>query len=518
MNKISKRVRKSLSISMIILMLIGSFIIQPSKTYANSNIDHTNGARAAAVVGLADIAVTVLHNLIRSAWQPSLPNSEPVWRSNENGADVRERLLRYDDRGPEEIFLEGFVPHNAERTVYEYVWDLLDYVAGRTDTDVTPFVSTTRPEIGPNGEIRQWMPDMMFRTRYVYEIFAPGGIDVNASLGSGSPYPEQLEITFPGGIRREFIRSVRVYEGENLDELTEIIMNPYFQGLSDLPNIIIPEGVNVRMWDEKESFSSKEQIKPYEDKAKDPMKVPGHVEKDPYKDDPNNPKRIPDGEYAIKSSINQNVVVDLSKVESYEPVHAFEYLGKLNQKWIFTYNKYYKAYYIKNKQNPELVLDAKSSNDKSDVWVKRAGSLSSLWLPEPTEDGYYKLRNYADPKLVLDLAGGGTSNGNRIQVAENSKDPQYLPNQKWKISPVSYQTIKDGEYTIKSSIDQNVVVDLSKVELHGPVHAYEYLGILNQKWIFTYNKDYKAYHIKNKQNPELVLDAKSSNDKSGVWV
>ncbi|OTP24826.1 hypothetical protein A5802_002981, partial [Enterococcus mundtii] len=248
--------------------------------------------------------------------------------------------------------------------------------------------------------------------------------------------------------------------------------------------------------------------------SKDPQYLPNQK----WKISPVSYQTIKDGEYTIKSSIDQNVVVDLSKVELHGPVHAYEYLGILNQKWIFTYNKDYKAYHIKNKQNPELVLDAKSSNDKSGVWVKSAGDISSLWLPELTQDGYYKLRNYAYPKLMLDLAGGGTSNGNRIQVAENSKDPQYLPNQKWKISPVSYQTIKDGEYTIKSSIDQNVVVDLSKVELHGPVHAYEYLGILNQKWIFTYNKDYKAYHIKNKQNPELVLDAKSSNDKSGVWV
>lgn len=356
MDKRSKRIRKSLTISMVILMLMGCFIIQPSETYANSNIDRTNGARAAAVASISDIAAAVLHNLMRTAWQPRLPNSEPVWRSNVNGADVRERLLRYDDRGPEEIFLEGFAPHNAERTIYDYLWNLLDYVAGRTDAEVTPFVSTTRPEIGPNGEIMQWTPDSMFRTSHVYEIFAPGGIDINASLGSGSPYPEQLEITFPGGIRREFIRSVRVYEGDNLDELTEIIINPYFQGPSDLPNIIIPEGVNVRMWDEKESFSRNEQSKTSSDKPINPMKVPGHVKKDPYKDNLTNPKRIPNGEYTIESSINQNVVADLSGSHTGDGVQAYQYQGRKSSKWRFTYNDLRNAYTINSFESPELVL------------------------------------------------------------------------------------------------------------------------------------------------------------------
>ncbi|OTP24827.1 hypothetical protein A5802_002982 [Enterococcus mundtii] len=187
------------------------------------------------------------------------------------------------------------------------------------------------------------------------------------------------------------------------------------------------------------------------------------------------------------------MVVDLSKVELHGPVHAYEYLGILNQKWIFTYNKDYKAYHIKNKQNPELVLDAKSSNDKSGVWVKSAGDISSLWLPELTQDGYYKLRNYAYPKLMLDLAGGGTSNGNRIQIAEDSKDPQYLPNQKWFFNRVDQGIVADGEYAISTKLNYKKVIDFYQDKFIIVLNDNWNLG--TSAWELRYYSTKKAYKI-----------------------
>lgn len=37
-------------------------------------------------------------------------------------------------------------------------------------------------------------------TPYVYEVRAPGGIDVNDSLGPMSPFPSELEVAFTGGV------------------------------------------------------------------------------------------------------------------------------------------------------------------------------------------------------------------------------------------------------------------------------------------------------------------------------
>ncbi|WP_170963007.1 hypothetical protein, partial [Bacillus cereus] len=65
--------------------------------------------------------------------------------------------------------------------------------------------------------------------------------------------------------------------------------------------------------------------------------------------------------------------------------------------------------------------------------------------------------------------------------------------QKWKIEPVSYRPLEDGEYQIKSSIDQNEVVDLAEHafgsnEHSANVYAYHNYKTENQKWKFTYDK------------------------------
>lgn len=58
----------------------------------------------------------------------------------------------------------------------------------------------------------RWQPRGF--NQFEYEIFAFGGIDVNYVLGSNHRYANQHEIAFPGGIRREFIRSAREYDAD----------------------------------------------------------------------------------------------------------------------------------------------------------------------------------------------------------------------------------------------------------------------------------------------------------------
>lgn len=84
--------------------------------------------------------------------------------------------------------------------------------------------------------------------RFQYGVFAHGGIDVNALLGNYN-FSNQNEVTFPGGIRREFIRSARQYGGTRLVAIWD---NPYFDptqngpyapSWQDLPHVI--RGTNV---------------------------------------------------------------------------------------------------------------------------------------------------------------------------------------------------------------------------------------------------------------------------------
>ncbi|MFF9844317.1 putative T7SS-secreted protein [Streptomyces sp. NPDC013740] len=100
------------------------------------------------------------------------------WRTSD------EPLFRNDARGPDEIFRDGFKPWNNSHT------DLDAYVK---DNQHSVYVGTTRD------------PNLPWNKQYVYDIDAPGGIDVNKSV-LDNPYKHEQEIAFPGGVRAENIK------------------------------------------------------------------------------------------------------------------------------------------------------------------------------------------------------------------------------------------------------------------------------------------------------------------------
>lgn len=132
-----------------------------------------------------------------------------VWREGQ------EPLYRSDNREPADIFASGFEPRDTSNT------DLREYVA---HDEPSAFVSTSyREDIGDD-----------FGGKYTYEINAPGGIDVNKTIGEHELSYEE-EVSFPGGVRSEYIKSAMPYEYAT-GELGEPIPNPNY----------IPEGERVR--------------------------------------------------------------------------------------------------------------------------------------------------------------------------------------------------------------------------------------------------------------------------------
>lgn len=125
---------------------------------------------------------------------------KPVWR------DTTEPLYRSDGRDPSVIFQEGFKPLNPDEV------NLRQFV---NTNNPSAFVSTTRdPELYKN-----WGKE--FR----YEVEAPGGIDVNQSLGP-HPLQHEAEIAFPGGVDPRFIKGVHRVNPDG--SLGEWIPNPNF--------------------------------------------------------------------------------------------------------------------------------------------------------------------------------------------------------------------------------------------------------------------------------------------------
>lgn len=109
---------------------------------------------------------------------------DPAWRTD------RDTVWRMDGREPDEVFENGFAPKDPSYT------DLAGYVADKDQESA--FVSTSRWD----------MIQHQFKTRWMYEIDAPGGIDVPETLGENFQKwtRSEREVAFPGGIRPEFVR------------------------------------------------------------------------------------------------------------------------------------------------------------------------------------------------------------------------------------------------------------------------------------------------------------------------
>jgi hypothetical protein len=148
---------------------------------------------------------------------PANPNGDTHFRIDQAP------LVRDDSRDPLDIFNNGFAPRDPANT------NLASFVGG----DPGAFVSTTRkPHLNHLGHSGP------FETVFRYPIDAPGGIDVNATLGDTNIFDDQDEVAFPGGIRRENIAEAeRVGNGQGPLELWPFHVNRNFDPSAPNPHL-----------------------------------------------------------------------------------------------------------------------------------------------------------------------------------------------------------------------------------------------------------------------------------------
>lgn len=124
--------------------------------------------------------------------------------------DTDEPLYRFDDRPPDEVFVDDFEPKNPDNM------ELYDYV--KNNNRDSGFVSTTTKN----------KPVPFYGQDYRYDIDVPGGIDVNKTFGPNSPHPGESEIAFPGGIDSKYIKGA--WKLDSTGKPTgEFIENPYYE-------------------------------------------------------------------------------------------------------------------------------------------------------------------------------------------------------------------------------------------------------------------------------------------------
>jgi hypothetical protein len=133
---------------------------------------------------------------------------EPVWRKSCG------TLYRADGRGPSIVFEEGFRPKDVVNGQY----DIEQYVLVNQPS---PYVSTTYD----HDLYKKW-----WKSGYNYYIDAPGGIDVNQTIGDTHKWADQVEVAFPGGIARQYIIGVcPVDKKTKVEIMSDCESNPYYE-------------------------------------------------------------------------------------------------------------------------------------------------------------------------------------------------------------------------------------------------------------------------------------------------
>ncbi|MER6164664.1 ADP-ribosyltransferase [Streptomyces violaceorubidus] len=133
---------------------------------------------------------------------------KPVWRTTCG------TLYRSDSRGPQVVFEEGFHAKDVANGQY----DVEKYVLVNQPS---PFVSTSYD----HDLYKTW-----YKSGYNYYIDAPGGIDVNKTIGDTHKWADQVEVAFPGGIQRKYIIGVCPVDRQTKTEIMSACeSNPHYQ-------------------------------------------------------------------------------------------------------------------------------------------------------------------------------------------------------------------------------------------------------------------------------------------------
>ncbi|WP_329337056.1 hypothetical protein OG252_17210 [Streptomyces sp. NBC_01352] len=133
---------------------------------------------------------------------------DPVWRKTCG------TLYRSDGRGPDIVFEQGFHPKDVVNGQY----DIEKYVLVNQPS---PYVSTTYD----HDLYKTW-----WKAGYNYYIDAPGGVDVNKTIGDTHKWADQVEVAFPGGIARKYVIGVcPVDKKTKVEIMSDCESNPYYE-------------------------------------------------------------------------------------------------------------------------------------------------------------------------------------------------------------------------------------------------------------------------------------------------
>lgn len=246
---------------------------------------------------------------------------------------------------------------------------------------------------------------------------------------------------------------------------------------------------------------------------------------------------LADGIYMIRLASTNTQVVDVPSKSMVSGMNVQLWQGKMgtNQFWKVSHDE--KGYVTFTNVNSGLVLDAATTRPKAGASVSQFESRDTRnqkWIVTQNENGSYRILSGAMTDLSLDVYAGGIVNGTKIQVwTSNDKASQefnFVSTEAPEVAPCEDLGL-DGYYTIASSLDSSVVLDVyANGTADGTnVQLWTKTGAINQQYEFKYIDGYyqiinvKSGKALNAENGNLLpttnvsIATADSSQKSQLW-
>lgn len=209
-----------------------------------------------------------------------------------------------------------------------------------------------------------------------------------------------------------------------------------------------------------------------------------------------------DGTYAIKAHVSDDKVLDVAgcNLRKGTNVQSYDWNATAAQLWCLSYDKASKAYRISTKKSG-VVLSADSAAPSAQTNVclaaKNKDSASQLWRIKRRGSGLV-FSPLSNGDLALDVSGASKENGANVWLYRyNGSAAQLFDLVRMDASGGAGQTIKDGDYVLRSSVSTTQVVDAEGGSRASGTNVQTYESNMTgaQRWHFAYDKSSRCYKV-----------------------
>ena len=231
-------------------------------------------------------------------------------------------------------------------------------------------------------------------------------------------------------------------------------------------------------------------------------------------------KSIEDGEYEIRSAGNQNKILDIDGGSNSNGarLQVWEDDDVAQQRFIVKHigNGYYQ---MKAKRSGKMldVWDASLRQGTPVQQWQANGNYAQDWIIKECEDGSYVIVSRCS-NLYLTVSNGSISDGSKItmQKRTNGMEQKFYFDKIEQVEPV--KTIDDGEYEIRYALDTNKILDIEggSTANGAKLQIWEDDDVAQQRYIIKHlGSGYYQISVKKSQK---LLSVMESTLKTGIPV